>query len=150
MKSRAIVLCLVLGAASALSACSSDDSSSVSDAKATFCQSLVDVKQSEAAIADLNADSTVDDAKSAVADLGSAVTAAKSAADAVGQAEADTLQSAYNDLKSSLDSISGSDTLADAAPDVVKAAATFQAQLQALRSKNCGGAVASSVAVPTT
>ena len=52
MRSRAIVLCLVLGTMSALSACSSDDSTSVSDAKATFCQSLVDVKQSEAAIAD--------------------------------------------------------------------------------------------------
>ena len=62
MKSRAIALCLVFGAATALSACSSDDSSSVSDTKATFCQSLVDVKQSETAIADLNAKSTVDDA----------------------------------------------------------------------------------------
>ena len=150
MRSRAIVLCLVLGTMSALSACSSDDSTSVSDAKATFCQSLVDVKQSEAAIADLNADSTVDDAKSAVADLESAVKAAKTAGNAVGQAEADALQTSYDDLKSSVGSISGSDTLADAAPAVVKAGATFNAQLEALRSKNCGGAVASSVAVPTT
>lgn len=142
MKTRIVVLCATLGAASVLAACGSDKPS-VSDTKAQFCKAVADVAQDEAALANLNAQSSVDDAKSAVANLKDAMSAAKSAAQAVGQAEADALQSAYDQLKSTIDGISGSDTLAQAAPDVAKAGATFHAQWDAIRSKNCGGAAAS-------
>jgi hypothetical protein len=143
MKKRLAVLCCAALAAGSLLAACSDDEPTVAEAKEDFCQAVADVAQQEEALGSLNAQSSVDDAKSAVSDLEDAVKSAKDAAEEVGQAEADALQSAYDDLKSSIDDISGSDTLAAAAPAVVQAKDTFKAQWDAIRSKNCGGAVAS-------
>jgi hypothetical protein len=142
MKASPIVLgCLVLTGAAAFGACGSDEPT-VSEAKADFCESVADVAQDRAALADLNATSTVDEAQAAVANLEDALAAAKSAAEEVGEAESDALQSAYDDLKSSIEGIDDSDTLAAAAPDVVAARDTFAAQWDAITATNCGGAVA--------
>ena len=90
MRTRTVVLCVALGAASGLAACGSD-TPSVDEAKADFCESVAGVAQAEEALTNLNAESTVDDAQSAVSDLEDAVSAAKDAAEEVGQAEADAL-----------------------------------------------------------
>ena len=145
MRSRIAILSLAVGAGSVLAACGSD-TPSVDEAKEDFCQAVAEVAQDEDALANLNAESTVDDAQTAVSNLKSAVDAAKDAAEEVGQAEADAVESAYDDLQSTIEGISGSDTLAEAAPTVAEAAATFKASLDEIRSKNCGGAVASTTA----
>ena len=80
MKTRFMVLSAALAVASVLAACGSDDSPSVSEAKEDFCKAVAEVAQDEAALADLNATSTVDDAQAAVANLQDGVDAAKSAA----------------------------------------------------------------------
>ena len=146
MKIRFIVLSTALAAASVLAACGSDDSPSLSETKEDFCKAVAEVAQDEAALADLNATSTVDDAQTAVANLKEGVDAAKSAAQEVGQAEADALQTAYDGLQSAVDDVSDSDTLAEAAATVIEARDTFTAQWDAITSKNCGGAAVSTTA----
>ena len=141
MKTRFMVLSAALAVASVLAGCGSDDSPSVSEAKEDFCKAVAEVAQDEAALADLNATSTVGDAQAAVANLQDGVDAAKSPPrEEVGQAEADALQSAYDGLQSAVDDVSDSDTLAEAAATVIKAHDTFTAQWDAITSKNCGGA----------
>ena len=146
MRAQATILGFALAAGSLFAACGSDDTPSVSEAKADFCSAVAEVAQDRVALGELNATSSVDDAQTAVANLKDAMSAAKSAAEEVGQAEVDALRSAYDELQSTIDGIDDSDTIAEAAPDVVKARDTFAAQWDAIQSKNCGGAAAS----PTT
>lgn len=128
----------------------SDDDDDVASATEDYCEAVADVADQAEGVRQLDAESTVDDAQTAVGDLESAISAAEDAAEDLGQTEVDALQQAYSDFQSSIDDISGSDTIAEALPQVEEAREAFLTQWDQVRSTNCASVAESTTTTAAT
>lgn len=109
---------LALAAIPAMVACGGP---SVEDTEAALCDNLNELATALQGLGQLSADSTVDDLESARADVASAYEAVQSSAADVQAARLDGLETAYANYESTVDSISGRDTLGEAAVTVANA-----------------------------
>lgn len=111
---------------------------SVEDAEANLCQDLNEFGGALSSLAQLNAQSTVKELETAKQDVVKAYQAVQSSADTVEAARVDNLETAYNDFDKTVGSISGRDTLGEAAATVNNAAQEVAAARQQLYSNlNC-------------
>ncbi len=124
---------LILVVAAVVPACSS----STSDNTAAFCSSLQNLAAAEAQVKSINASTTVDQAKQYNQNLQNAWNDAVNAKGNLTVSKFQDLQNAYNTLKSSLDSVSGSSTVAQALPTIQSALATFDSNLNQIRTTTC-------------
>ncbi len=127
------ILTLILALAVIVPACSS----STSDNTTAFCNSLQNLAVAYANVKNLNATTTVDQAKQSINQLQSAWDATVSAKGNLNASKFSDLQNSYNQLKSSLGGLSGSQTVAQAWPTVQAAFTSFQANLDAVRTTTC-------------
>ena len=111
---------------------------SVEDAEASLCQDLNGLAGSLSNLAQLNAQSTVKELETAKQDVVKAYQAVQSSADTVEAARMDNLETAYNDFDNTVSSISGRDTLGEAAVTINTAAeGVATARQQLYSSLNC-------------
>ena len=120
-------------------ACSDDKKTqSPTEATGALCNDIDALQTSVGALTNLNATSTINGAKTAVAQVGDALGQVRSGVQDVRTARVDALQQSVDKLKTSVASISGDqsipDTLATLQPDV---AGVVTAGSQVLNSANC-------------
>jgi hypothetical protein len=115
-------------------ACTS--SSTASDTTA-FCNSLQNLAAAEAQVRTINASTSVDQAQQYYQDLQDAWSATVEAKQNLNVSKYSDLQNSYNELKSSLDGISGSQSVAQALPSIQAALVTFNADLNEIRTTTC-------------
>jgi hypothetical protein len=128
-----VVMLMVVGAVVA-PACSS--SSTASDTTA-FCNSLQNLATAEVQVRSINASTSVDQAKQYYQNLQDAWSATVNAKQNLNVSKYSDLQNSYNELKSALGGISGSQTVAQALPSIQAALVTFDANLNAVRTTTC-------------
>ncbi|NEQ46496.1 MAG: hypothetical protein F6K00_24315 [Leptolyngbya sp. SIOISBB] len=107
---------------------------SVEDAEASLCGAIDDFGGALAAYSQLDAQSTVDDLQTAREDVVSSYEAMQAAATVVEEARIADVETAYSDLDSTVNGISGRDTLGEAAVDVGTSLANVQAAREQLYS----------------
>ncbi len=112
-------------------------SSSTADNTTAFCNSLQNLAQAEAQVRSINANTSVDQAKQYYQNLQNAWSATVQAKQNLNVSKYNDLQNSYNTLKSSLDGLSGSQTVAQALPSIQSAVVTFDANLNAIRTTTC-------------
>ncbi len=107
---------------------------SVEDAEAALCGAIDDFGGALVAYSQLDAQSTVDDLQTAREDVVSSYEAMQTAASTVEAARVADIETAYSDLESTVDGISGRDTLGEAAVEIGAGLATVQAAREQLYS----------------
>lgn len=117
------VACSVVLAGS-LTACSSDTQS---DAESAVCTSIAGVKTAAAGVRALDATSTVNEVEDATKALDTAIEDLKKNAEDLNQADLVALEAAGDDIAKAAVSVSGSDTLGEAAASVKTSATALDA-----------------------
>jgi len=115
----AVITVAALGAMG-LAGCGSDTPTQA-DAESQACDAVASVKQALQGLADLDADSTVDEAKQAQQSLDDAITGLEEAASDLEAADSAALQAGGQAISSAIDSVSGSDTIGAAGEAVAQA-----------------------------
>lgn len=111
---------------------------SIEDAEANLCQDLDSFAGALSNLAQLSAQSTVEEFETAQQDIVEAYQAVQSSADQVEAARLDELETAYNDFDQTVNSIPGRDTLGEAATTIATSAEDVAAARQQLYSSlNC-------------
>lgn len=96
-----------------LTACSNNDTQE--EAESAVCTSLAEVKTAAAGVKALNADSTVDEVEAAQQALESAIAGLRENAEDLDEADLAALESAGDEIQQAAASVSGNDTLGEAA-----------------------------------
>lgn len=107
---------------------------SVEDAEASLCEDLNGLATAVQGLGQINAQSTVNELESARNDVATAYESVKSSAATVQEARMDELDTAYSNFDQTVNSISGRDTLGEAATTVVAESANVAAARQQLSS----------------
>jgi uncharacterized lipoprotein YehR (DUF1307 family) len=113
----------------ALTACGDDDEPQA-EAESALCDSVGQLRDAATEVESLDANSTKDEAQTALDNLSSAVAGVKENAGNLSQADVSALQSATDGVKSAVDNIPGDATLADAAAAVKAAGTSMSAAAQ--------------------
>jgi hypothetical protein len=127
------LLTLLLVGGMLLPACSS----STQDNTQVFCDSLAALAKAEANVRSINASTTVDQANQYRQDLKNAWNDTVNAKKNLTVSKYNDLEASYNELASSLNGLEGSQTVAEALPSIQSAMATFDANLNEIRTTTC-------------
>jgi vacuolar-type H+-ATPase catalytic subunit A/Vma1 len=112
-------------------------SSSTEDNTQTFCDSLAALARAEANVRSINANTTVEQADQYRQELKNAWNDAVNAKKNLTVSKYNDLEASYRELESSLNSLEGSQTVAQALPSIQAAMATFDANLNEIRTTVC-------------
>jgi hypothetical protein len=107
---------------------------SVEDAEASLCEDLNGLAGALQNLGQINAQSTVNELEAARNDVAKAYESVKASAATVEEARVNDLDTAYSDFESTVNSISGRDTLGEAAITVAAESANVSAARQQLSS----------------
>jgi predicted Holliday junction resolvase-like endonuclease len=138
MKSRKVivVLLLTLLMALVLSACGQPN---VSDAKQQFCDSLNKLNTAVEKLQNVDANTSIDEAKQAKEEVSKAWDELSKASKLLKEAQIDASESAYKEVVTEVDkAISGETTLGDSAEAIAAGAAKLDTQLKAINTTICG------------
>jgi hypothetical protein len=111
--------------------------SSTSDNTQAFCQSLATLAVAEANLKSINATTSVDQARQYLQAFQSAWNDMVNAKQDMAVSKYSDLQNSYFQLTSSLNSMSGSQSVAQALPTIQAAVVSFDANLNAIRTTTC-------------
>jgi hypothetical protein len=107
------------------------------DSTAAFCQSLQELAVAEANVRSIDVNTSVDQAKQYGQELQTAWNNMVSARQNLAVDKFDELQNAYNELRSTIDGLSGEQSVAQALPTIRTALTTFEANLNEIRTTVC-------------
>jgi archaellum component FlaC len=102
------------------------------EAEATLCNDLGQLEASLAELAQINANSQVNDLRQARENVANAYKNVQTAAQAVEEARLDDLQMAYDDLDKTVNNISGRETVGEATVQIADGMANVKAARQEL------------------
>jgi len=102
------------------------------EAEATLCSDLGQLETSLAELAQINANSQVNDLRQARENVANAYKNVQTAAQAVEEARLDDLQMAYDDLDKTVNNISGRETVGEATVQIADGMANVKAARQEL------------------
>lgn len=122
---------LVTGLIATLAACGGP---SVEDTEAALCDDLNSLATALQGMSQITAQSTVDELEAAQQEVADAYESVQASADAVGEARLEELEAAYSNYESTVNSISGGDTLGEAASTITAEAGNVAAARQQLYS----------------
>jgi hypothetical protein len=110
---------------------------SAEEAEQNYCLALGELGQALAAVENLHANSTVDEAEKAQKDLEEALNDVRDAAAELREVKLDAAQSALDDLKGAIADIPGDSTLEEARGMVVDSAKNFRETIDDLYGVTC-------------
>jgi hypothetical protein len=146
MKQLLVIVAAAAGLAILASAC--QPTTTVPQAESAFCQSLAAYSQSLQGVAAINSTTTVDEAKAAVSTVETANQAMVAAAKTMGQVKVDNIETAWANIGQTVNSVSGSATLGQAAASIQQSVAGVQAAIDEVGS-GAGCAKMSVMGTPT-
>lgn len=119
-------------AAVGLTGCGSDTPTQA-DAESRACDAVASLGEALRGVGDVDADSTVEEARQAQQSVDEAITGLQDAAADLGAADSAALQAGGQAISTAIDSVSGSDTLGAAEAAVARAADTLSSAVDEIR-----------------